>query len=133
PEAVIDGFLVQEMVSGTEVLVGAREDALYGPLLVLGTGGVMVELIGDVALRLLPVSGDDVRAMIEGLKLGTLLAGFRGAPPGDTDALVDACLALGQFYLDHRPWLADIEINPLMVRPRGQGVCAVDVRAVRRG
>ena len=132
PDTVIDGFLLQQMVSGVEVLVGARDDALYGPMLVLGTGGVMVELIRDIALRLLPVTADDVRAMLSGLRLRTLLDGHRGAPPADTGALVAAAVALGDFYLAHRPWLADIEINPLMVRPAGQGVCAVDVRTVRR-
>ncbi len=133
PHARIDGFLAQEMVSGTEVLIGARDDALYGPMLVLGTGGVMVELMRDVALCLLPASAADVRAMLDRLKLKTLLSGFRGAPPGDIDALIEAAVALGEFYLDHRTWLADIEINPLMVRPKGQGVCAVDIRTVGRG
>ncbi len=132
PNAVIEGFLVQEMVSGVEVLLGARDDALYGPILVIGTGGVMVELMRDVALRLLPVTGDDVRAAIERLSLKKLLAGFRGAPPADTDALVAAAVAFGNFYLDHRSWLADIEINPLMVLPAGEGVRAVDIRTVGR-
>ena len=132
PNAAIDGLLVQQMVSGVEVLLGARDDALYGPMLVIGTGGVMVELIGDVALRLLPASEDDVRAAIDRLKLKQLLAGFRGAPPADIDALVAAAVAFGNFYLDHRPWLADIEINPLMVLPAGKGVRAVDIRTVVR-
>ncbi len=132
PSATIDGFLVQEMVSGVEVLLGARDDALYGPMLVIGTGGVMVELMRDVALKLLPATEDDVRAAIDGLRLKDLLAGFRGAPPADTDALVKAAVAFGDFYLDHRTWLADIEINPLMVLPKGQGVRAVDVRTVGR-
>ena len=133
PSAAVEGFLAQEMVTGTEVLVGARDDTLYGPMLVLGAGGVMVELVRDVALCLLPAGEDDVRAMLERLKLKTLLSGFRGAPAGDVEALVVAAVALGEFYLDHRTWLADIEINPLMVRPKGQGVCAVDIRTVARG
>jgi len=132
PSATIDGFLVQEMVSGVEVLLGARDDALYGPMLVIGTGGVMVELMRDVALKLLPATEDDVRAAIDGLRLKDLLAGFRGAQHADTDALVKAAVAFGDFYLDHRTWLADIEINPLMVLPKGQGVRAVDVRTVGR-
>jgi acyl-CoA synthetase (NDP forming) len=132
PTASIDGFLVQEMVSGVEVLLGARDDALYGPMLVIGTGGVMVELMRDVALRLLPASEDDVRAAIEQLNLKKLLAGFRGAPPADTDALIAAAVSFGNFYLDHRTWLADIEINPLMVLPTGAGVRAVDIRTVGR-
>lgn len=132
PAARIEGFLAQEMVSGTEMLVGARDDPLYGPMIVLGAGGVMVELMRDVAVRLLPVSEDDVRAMLGGLKSAALLDGYRGAPAADRDALVAAVVALGDFYLDHRHVLADLEINPLMVRPKGQGVCAVDIRAVAR-
>lgn len=130
--ASVDGFLVQEMVSGVEVLVGARNDALYGPMLVLGTGGVMVELMRDVALSLLPVDEDQVRNMLDGLKLKELLAGWRGAPEADLDTLVKAVCALGDFFLDHRTWIDDIEINPLMVLPKGQGVRAVDVRVVEK-
>ena len=130
--ARIDGFLAQEMVSGTEMLVGARDDALYGPMIVLGAGGVMVELMRDVAIRLLPITADDARSMLGELKSAALLDGYRGAPKGDTDALINAVVALGDFYLNHRHVLADIEINPLMVRPEGDGVCAVDIRAIAR-
>jgi len=132
PDAAIDGYLVQEMVSGVEMLVGARDDALYGPMIVLGAGGVMVELVRDVALRLLPVTPGDVRAMLKELRVSELLKGFRGSAACDIHALIDAVVALGDFYLDHRQWLADIEINPLMVGPAGQGVRAVDIRAIPR-
>ena len=130
PSAQIDGFLAQEMVSGTEMLVGARDDALYGPMIILGAGGVMVELMRDVAIRLLPVTAEDVRAMLDELKSAALLDGYRGAPAADKDALIDAVVALGDFYLNHRNFIADLEINPLMVRPKGEGVCAVDIRTV---
>jgi acyl-CoA synthetase (NDP forming) len=130
PSARIDGFLAQEMVTGTEMLVGARDDALYGPMIILGAGGVMVELMRDVAIRLLPVTGEDVRAMLGELKSAALLDGYRGAAAADKDALIEAVVALGDFYLDHRHVLADLEINPLTVRARGDGVCAVDIRTV---
>jgi len=130
PGARIDGFLVQEMVSGVEAIVGARNDALYGPILLAGAGGVLVELARDVALRLLPVSTQDVTAMIDGLRLNTLIAGFRGRPPADRAALEATVRALAQFYLDHRARIEDIEINPLMVRP--SGAVAVDVRVIWR-
>lgn len=130
--AEITGYLVQEMVSGVEMIVGARDDALYGPVILVGTGGVMVELMGDAAMRLLPVDEHDVKAMIAGLKGKELLAGFRGAPPADFDALVAAVVGLGRVYLDHRHLLADLEVNPLIVRERGAGVAAVDVRPVKR-
>ena len=132
PGAGLSGFLVQEMCSGIEVIIGARDDELYGPIILVGAGGILVELARDVALRLLPVTADDARAMIAELSLAKLLKGYRGAKPGDEDALVGAITGLGQFYLDHRPWLADLEINPLMVGEAGRGVRAVDVRVLRR-
>ena len=129
-ESTVDGFLIQEMVSGVEVLVGTRTDPLYGPMLVLGTGGTMVELIRDISLSLLPVSKTQIRHMIAKLKLKKQLAGWRGSPEADIDALIKAILSLSTFYLDHRTWLKDIEINPLMVLPKGHGVRAIDVRTV---
>jgi acetyltransferase len=130
PGARIEGFLVQEMVSGIEAIVGARSDPLYGPILLVGTGGVLVELANDAALRLLPVTATDVAAMINGLRLKHLLAGFRGRAPGDRSALESAALALAKFYLDHRAAIEDIEINPLIVRDNG--AVAVDVRVIWR-
>jgi acetate---CoA ligase (ADP-forming) len=130
PKARIDGFLVQEMVDGVEAIVGARSDPLYGPLLLVGAGGVLVELTKDAALRLLPVTEPDVTAMVDGLKLKTLLAGHRGRPAADRAALEAAALALGRFFLDHRARMDDIEINPLMVRDNG--AVAVDVRVLWR-
>jgi hypothetical protein len=82
----------------------------------------------DVAARLLPVTPDDVRAMIKTLKLGKLLAGFRGRPACDVDALVAAVCRFGDVFLRHRAVLSDLEINPLIVRPVGKGICAVDIR-----
>jgi acyl-CoA synthetase (NDP forming) len=128
--ARIDGLLVQKMVSGIEAIVGARSDPLYGPLLLIGAGGVLVELARDVALRLLPVAAAEIGAMIDGLRLKQLLAGYRGRPAADRAALEQTALALAQFYLDHRARIADIEINPLMVAP--EGAIAVDVRVLWR-
>jgi acetyltransferase len=130
PAARIDGFLVQEMVSGVEAILGARSDPLYGPLLLVGAGGALVELANDAALRLLPVTAADVAAMIDGLRLKQLLAGFRGRAPADRAALEAAALALAKFYLDHRAAIAEIEINPLTVRQNG--AVAVDVRVIWR-
>jgi acetyltransferase len=130
PAARIDGFLVQEMVAGVEAIAGARTDPLYGPLLLVGAGGVLVELADDAALRLLPVTAADVAAMIDGLKLKQLLAGFRGRAHTDRTALEAAALALAKFYLDHRAAIAEIEINPLIIRQTG--AVAVDVRVTWR-
>ena len=130
PGARIEGFLVQEMVSGVEAIVGARSDPLYGPLLLVGTGGVLVELTNDASLRLLPVTRNEVEAVIEKLRLTRLLGGFRGALPADRSALVTTVLALGRFFLDHRAKITDIEVNPLVVR--ASGCVAVDVRVLWR-
>ncbi len=130
--ARIDGFLVQEMISGVEAIVGARNDALYGPMLLVGSGGVLVELLADAQLAMLPVEQADVARMIDRLKLAKLLAGFRGKPPADRAALERTIDGLARFFLDHRDKLADIEINPLMVRQDGKGAVAVDVRAIWR-
>jgi acyl-CoA synthetase (NDP forming) len=132
PNAKIDGFLVQEMASGIEAIVGARSDKLYGPMLLVGAGGILVELAKDAALRMLPVSKTDVTAMVDGLKLNKLIAGYRGKGAADRAALEKTVLALAEFYLDHRARIDDIEINPLMVRPDGKGAIAVDVRVIWR-
>lgn len=130
PGARLDGFLVQEMVSGVEAIVGARADDLYGPILVAGTGGILVELAKDVALSLLPASQGDITRMVDRLKLARLLAGYRGRPAADRAALEATIAGLAHFYLDHRAQVRDIEINPLIVRSGGQGAVAVDVRVI---
>jgi acyl-CoA synthetase (NDP forming) len=129
-DARIEGLLVQQMASGIEAIIGARSDPLYGPLLLVGAGGVLVELARDVSLRLLPVAGAQVSAMIDGLKLKQLLAGYRGRAAADRGALEQAALALAQFYLDHRARIADVEINPLLIG--ASGAVAVDVRVIWR-
>src|SRR6266511_1587142 len=116
--ARIEGFLVQEMVVGIEAIVGARDDPLYGSLLLVGSGGVLVELVEDAALRLLPVAAEEVGAMIDGLKLARRLAGFRGAPAADRAALEATVLALGRFFLDHRQDKGDRDQSADRAGPR---------------
>src|SRR5262249_57169738 len=120
PPARIGGFLVQERVRGIETIVGARDDPFYGPLLLGGSGGVLVELAADAALRLLRVPAGEVSTMVDGLKLAQRLSGFRGQPAVDRAAFEAAAFALGRFFLDHRARIKDIEINPLMVRAPNQ-------------
>ena len=132
PDAVVDGFLVQEMVSGVEVILGVREDPQFGPFMVAGLGGVMVEAMRDVAFRMLPVTADDAAAMLDELRGKALLGEFRGRPARDRDALIAAMVGLSGLFLDHRDFLADLEVNPLMVGAAGDGVRAVDVRPVFR-
>lgn len=125
--AKIDGFLVQEqIVGGVEMILGFNRDPQLGSYLLLGAGGVTTELYKDVALRLLPLSRDSARSMIDEIKSGALLKGFRGKPKADVEALIDAILAFAGMVetLDGR--LKEAEINPVFVLPEGQGVRAGD-------
>ncbi len=125
-------LLVQEMVQGTEMLVGARTDPQYGPLLMVGLGGVFVEVLQDVAIRLLPIDIAEARAMLRELRGYKVLEGVRGQEPRDIDALVRAVVGLSDIFAAHRAHVSDLEINPLMVRAQGNGVAAVDVRLIKR-
>jgi len=129
--ARVEGFLVQEMVDGLEMILGVREDPQFGPFMVAGLGGVAVEAVRDVAIRLLPIDEPVARDMLRSLRGAALLAAYRGRPARDIDAVVSAMTGLSRLFLDHRPWLSDLEINPLMVLAQGQGVRAVDVRLIR--
>ncbi len=125
-------LLIQQMVQGTEVLIGARTDQQYGPFLIVGLGGIFVEVLKDVAIRLLPVDELEARAMVRELRGYKVLEGVRGQGPRDIDALVKAMVGLSDIFAAHRNYLSDMEINPIMVRPQGQGAVAVDVRLLRK-
>jgi acetyltransferase len=125
-------LLIQEMVQGTEVLIGARTDPQYGPFLMVGLGGIFVEVLKDVSIRLLPVDEREARAMLGELRGYKVLEGVRGQGPRDIDALVKAMVGLGDIFATHRNLVSDMEINPIMVRAQGGGVAAVDVRLVRK-
>ena len=133
PGAKLDGFLVQEMVAGLELIVGVREDPQYGPLMLVGMGGVLVEALGDIAMRLLPIDETEARTMLMELKARALFGAFRGRAPRDVDAAARAIAGLSRLFLAYRKALAELEINPLILLGEGEGVRAVDVRVVRRG
>lgn len=132
PQARLEGFLVQEMVDGLEVILGVREDPQFGPFMLVGLGGVTAEVLQDVAVRMLPVDEQTAREMIASLRGAPLFDAFRGRPARDVGAMVRAMTGLSRLFLDHRAWLSDLEINPLIVLAADQGVRAVDVRAIRR-
>lgn len=132
--AVINGVLVQEMVSGgVEAIVGVSYDAQLGPTLLFGAGGVMVEVYNDVALRLCPITRSEALDMINQVKGSRLLYGFRGRPAADIDALAAALVSVSQLAVNLEGTLAELDINPLMVLPAGQGLRAADALAVFRG
>ncbi len=123
PEA---GILVQEMVSGgIEVVLSCLRKTDFGPVLTIGLGGVGIELFRDVAHLVLPADANEVRDALGSLKLMTLLNGFRGKPRADIEALVTAAVRFGDMFLA-LPDVAELEINPLMVMPEGDGALAVD-------
>ncbi len=130
-DARINGAVVQEMVSGgVETIVGVSCDAQLGPILLFGTGGVMVEVYNDVALRLCPITREDALEMIDEVKGARLLSGFRGAPVADVDALADVLVNVSQMAVQLEGSLGELDINPLMVLPKGQGVKAADALVV---
>ena len=130
--AEIRGFLVQEMVRGAELILGVREDPQFGPFMIVGLGGVLVEAIRDFVVRLLPISTADGREMLGELRGAKVLEAFRGQPARDVDAVAVALAGLSLLFLNHRTWLVDLEVNPLMVLEHGKGVRAIDVRQVRK-
>ncbi|MFO1088406.1 MAG: acetate--CoA ligase family protein [Hyphomicrobiales bacterium] len=126
PAAVTDRFLVERMQPAplAELLVGIRRDAQFGLAMTLGSGGILVELVGDAATLLLPSTADDILRALDGLKVSRLLSGFRGRPAVDRPALAQALLSIAAFAQAHADEIAELEINPLFVYERS--VCAVD-------
>ena len=131
PKAKINGVVVQEMIAGgIEVIVGVSYDSQLGPMLLFGSGGVMVEVYNDVALRHCPITRNEALKMIAEVKGAKLLHGFRGKPPADVDALADTLVNVSHLAVHLEGSLAELDINPLMVLATGQGVKAVDALVV---
>lgn len=129
PDDAVSGAWVQKMIPpGVDLIVGMVRDAQFGPLMMAGVGGVLVELKRDVTFELAPLTAAQAGAMLDRTGAGRLLAGFRGAPPADRAAVIDTLVRLAQLACDH-PALAEVEINPLIVMPDGGGAWAVDARA----
>ncbi|MFF8263407.1 acetate--CoA ligase family protein [Streptomyces virginiae] len=129
----LDGILVCQMVErGVEMVVGVTQDDLFGPTVTVGLGGVLVEVLHDAAVRVPPFGEDQARAMLTELRGHALLEGVRGAPPADVDALVEVILRIQRMALEFGDELSELDINPLMVLPRGQGAVALDALAICR-
>ena len=127
PGARIEGALVGEMVrGGTEVIVGVSYDAQLGPVLLFGMGGVLVEVMRDVALRVCPISRLDAEEMVAQVRGSRLLRGFRGQPKADVEALVDTLVCVSGLAINLEGVIDELDINPLAVLPEGQGVIALD-------
>ena len=122
------GWLVQSMAApGTEMIVGVVHDPRFGPVVACGAGGTLVEVLRDVAVRLTPLTERDAREMIADLKIAPALAGVRGRPPGDVDALTDVLIRVGAVVEDF-PQIAELDCNPVIVHEHGATIVDVRVR-----
>jgi acetate---CoA ligase (ADP-forming) len=122
------GILVRKMIpAGKEVILGATRDPVFGPVLMLGMGGIYVEALKDVTFRIAPISEATAGRMVNSLRASVVLHGLRGEPPSDIPAIQDALKRLSQLALDF-PQIAELDINPLIVHPEGQGCHVADVR-----
>lgn len=131
PEARIDGVLVSPMATGgTELILGTVTDPIFGPVVMVGLGGIHAEIFEDTALRLAPVSAAEAQQMLRELRAFALLDGARGRPRADLDALAEAVAALSRFAARHAAEIAEIDINPILARPAGQGPIALDALIV---
>jgi acetyltransferase len=131
PELKIHGVVVQRMMpKGVELILGMKRDAQFGPVVACGLGGIFVELLNDVQLLLPPVDEREARAAIDRLRGRSLLDGVRGTPAADVDALVDVVCRFSELAAEVGTVAREIDINPLVVLPPGQGACAVDALIV---
>jgi acetyltransferase len=132
PGAMIKGVLIEQMArGGVEVILGATRDPHFGPICMFGLGGTFVEAMKDVTFRLAPMWEVSAEIMIESIKAYRILQGIRGMPPSDIEAIKDCLLRLSQMVTDH-PEIAELDINPLIVYPQGQGCVVADSRILVR-
>jgi acetyltransferase len=128
PNAFVVGASIQEMVTdGKEVIVGFMRDPSFGPMLMFGLGGIYVEVLKDVSFRLCPINKFEADSMVSEIRSYPLLKGIRGEKSGDMESLQDAIIRFSHLAVDF-PDIIEGEINPIMVRPQGMGVVAIDSR-----
>jgi acyl-CoA synthetase (NDP forming) len=128
PDARMDGVLVSKMaLPGLEVIVGMNRDPQFGPVILFGIGGIMVEIFQDVSLRLLPLTKEEALTMIREIKGYRLISGYRGRPAVDEQALVDCLLAVARISVDY-PEIVEIDLNPVFAYPNG--IQVADVRMI---
>lgn len=131
PAARIEGAIVAPMASGgTEMILGVTRDPVFGPVVMAGLGGIFAEIVEDVAVRPAPVDADEAMSMLRGLRAFPVLDGARGRPRADLPALAEAIAALSRFAVRHADTVAEVDINPLLVREAGRGVVALDALLV---
>ncbi len=130
PDARLYGILVQQMVpEGVEVIVGGTRDPIFGPVVMFGLGGIFVELLKDVSFRVVPLTEDDVDEMMREIKGYAVLKGFRGSPPRDLAALKRIVLGVARI-MEELEEVREIDLNPIMSYPEGQGAAIADARVI---
>jgi acetate---CoA ligase (ADP-forming) len=133
PNAAIEGVLTQRMAPpGVDIILGITRDPVFGPMLMVGLGGIHVEVLRDVAFSPVPIGPDEALALLGELKGAALLDGVRGAPPADRAALAELIATLSRFADDHAGQIEEIDLNPVIVHPKGQGLTIVDALIVKR-
>jgi len=133
PDAAVHGVLVQSMAPpGCEIILGITRDPTFGPMLMIGLGGIHVEVLRDVAFAPVPIERDEALALIGELRGAALLDGVREAPPADRAALAELMGALSRFAADHADLIEEIDLNPVIVHAQGQGLTVVDALIVKR-
>jgi acyl-CoA synthetase (NDP forming) len=133
PDARIEGAMVAPMIGGgVECILGVQRDPVFGPIVMLGLGGIFVETLRDVSFRLAPFGRDEAMGMVDELKAKSLLFGARGRPVADVDALANALVKLSKLAVQLADQVDSIDINPFSVLPQGQGAVALDAVLIRR-
>ncbi len=130
PNARIAGVLVQEMVpQDVEVIVGSTRDPIFGPVVMFGLGGVFVEVLKDVSFRVVPLTERDAEEMLTEIKAKKILEGYRHIKPRDKKAIINIILGVSKI-MEENPEIAELDLNPIMVFPEGQGAKVADVRII---
>ncbi len=129
-EMKADQYLVQRMVRGCEIILGAKRDPQFGPVVIFGTGGIFAELFDDVAVRVAPLDERMALEMMDEIKGSALLNGYRGSPALDKRTLLEALLRMSHLLFEH-PEIVNVDINPLVVLEQGNGAVLVDAKIER--
>jgi hypothetical protein len=133
PGARLDGVVVSPMMcDGVETILGIHRDPVFGPVVMFGLGGVLVEVLDDVSFRIAPFDEEQARRMVFELKGRAILQGTRGRGPYDLPVLFTALARLSQFAAAHADGIESVDINPFLVLPEGQGAVALDALIIRR-
>jgi len=131
PRAQIEGVLVQEMIQeGVEVIVGIFRDQQFGPVILFGLGGIFVEVLKDISLRVPPITRYDAEEMIKEIKGYRILEGFRGKTRSDIEAVIDVLLKVSRLSVDLKDIVLEMDLNPIIVGPKDRGAKVVDARLI---